>query len=145
MATTDMKNIVRLTLAALTFSLLLTSCVDDKTEEKALKAMQSFEAETDYGIYANGQYTFRFTDADYQLAFNEGNNSVRLQKDDMSTYAIFSLDSTPSNGATVEVSVQGKGVTTVKNLQMQVIKTTSDCAWLWDKKSLTGYILYWEF
>ena len=40
MATTDMKNIVRLTLAALTFSLLLTSCVDDKTEEKALKAAE---------------------------------------------------------------------------------------------------------
>ncbi len=140
-----MKNIARFTLVALAVSLLLASCVQNDTEEKALKAMQSFEVETDYGIYANGQYTFRFTEADYQLAFNDGNNSVRLQKDDMSTYAIFSLDSTPSNGATVTVSLQGKGVTTAKDVQMQVIKTTSNCAWLWDKKSLTGYIIYWEF
>lgn len=140
-----MKNIAKLTLAALAFSLIMVSCVRDDTEKKALEAKQNFEMITDYGIYANGQYTFNYNEAEYQIAFNESNNTVRLQKDDMSTYAIFSLDSTPTKGATVQLTVQGKGVSTVKATQMEVVKTSSDGVWIWDKPALTGYYIYWEF
>ncbi|MBO5902816.1 MAG: hypothetical protein J6Q40_02305 [Tidjanibacter sp.] len=140
-----MKNTAKLSLVALAFSLILAGCWGDDTDEKALKAKQDFETLTNYGIYANGQYTFKYTDEDYQIAFNESNNSVRLQKDDMTTYAIFSLDSAPSKGAMVQLTVQGKGVSTVKATQMEVVKTSSDGVWIWDKTSLTGYYIYWEF
>ena len=139
-----MKNILKLSFAALALTLLLASCGRDDTD-KALEAKKSFETQTAYGIYTDGAYSFAYNDKDYQIAYNEGDRTVRLQKDDMSTYAIITLDSTPTNGATVQLSVQGKGVTAVKPTKMDVIKTTSDCVWVWDKASLTGYIFYWEF
>ena len=121
----------------------LSSCINNDVD-KALEAKKSFETQTEFGIYKDGKYTFAYNDKDYQIVYNESRKTVRLQKDDMTEYAIVTLNSTPAQGATVEVSVQGKGVTAVKNASMEVIKTSTDCIWLWDKPGLTGYILYWE-
>lgn len=139
-----MKNIVRFAISALALSLLLVGCNRDNVD-KGLEAKKNFLTLTEYGVFANGNYTFAYNEKDYQIAFDEEDNTVRLQKDDMSSYIIIELDSAPTMGAIVKADVSGKGISTANGVEMEVVKTTSDGVWLWDKKAMTGYIIYWEF
>ncbi len=132
-------------LLALCTVLVLGACSSDDTDklDPKIKAERTaLTANTQYGIYQNGQPSYIFDKNQQQLYVNPSKRTYRIQNDLGTKYAEVTLDDEPTQKKGVTGSLNHNvGLSTVTLDEIILLKSDKDHLWLWCDNAHTGFIL----
>ena len=124
---------------------LINGCTKTDVDKGIFTEEQlQFLEKTDYGVYLQSQST-TFTGTNSQWAINKMELISRLQRDDMSIYANYTLGEEPQTGKNVTVIISSTGMTIPTKMgSFLILKKESEKLWLWDNAKKIGHLIYWE-
>lgn len=132
-------------LFALCTALALYACSSDDTDklDPTIKAERNaLVANTQYGVYQNGQAGYIFDKSQQQLYVNPDKQIYRIQNDLGTRYAELTLKGEPTNKTSVSGTlVQNVGLKSVTLDEVVLLKSDNDRLWLWCDNAHTGFIL----
>lgn len=132
-------------LIALCSVLALSACGSDDTDklDPTIKAERNaLAANTQYGVYQNGQAGYIFNKNQHQLYVDPGKQIYRIQNDLGTRYAELTLKGEPTTKSGVSGTlVQNVGLTSVTLDEIILLKSDNDRLWLWCDNAHTGFIL----
>lgn len=132
-------------LLALSALLVLSACSSDETSKldpKIQAERNALTANSQYGIYQNGQPGYIFDKNQQQLYVNPGKHIYRIHNDLGTKYAELTLDGQPGtkNGVSGTL-VHNVGLASVTLDDVILLKSDNEHLWLWCDNAHTGFIL----
>lgn len=136
---------IKVAIATIGLLALVNGCTKTNVDKGVFtEEQQVFLTKTDYGVYTTSQST-TFTPQDSQWVINKTDRESRLQRDNMSAYAHYTLSEEPQTGKNVTLIISSTGLTIPTKMgSFLVLKKESGKLWLWDSAKKAGHLIYWE-
>lgn len=125
-------------------ALLLWGCPNNSDELQ--QRISDFCKEETIGVYNGDQMIFEFDPEEWQIVFAAAEQTSRMQRDDQTVYAIYTLTGEVVENGIVKVSIVSRGIDDIamRNQEMTVKKIDGNKLWLWQSDKQYGHLIYWE-